>query len=184
MRKICAVPTQQKWRKNETQKDETKTQQGCDVEKAIDTFKKAADTAVKVYRTVEPIVKTIVAHRRKTYATNPEDAGSLSYGECAATEFVRPFCNYLRGAHGASNLPTSNSGATSLKWYFLAARFHSIPEGIAASLRHSADLAQRKVLTICWNLSFFSTQHVMGAETPQCEGLAPNVTTQFVIQCQ
>jgi len=41
-------------------------QQGCDVEKAIDTFKKAADTAVKVYRTVEPIIKTIVAHRRKT----------------------------------------------------------------------------------------------------------------------
>jgi len=43
-----------------------KRQQDCDVEKAIDTFKKAADTAVKVYRTVEPIVKTIVAHRRKT----------------------------------------------------------------------------------------------------------------------
>ncbi|HEY9501956.1 MAG TPA: hypothetical protein VIR01_10065 [Pyrinomonadaceae bacterium] len=43
-----------------------KRQQACDVEKAIDTFKKAADTAVKVYRTVEPIVKTIVAHRKKT----------------------------------------------------------------------------------------------------------------------
>jgi len=47
-------------------KDTKRKRQGCDVEKAIDTFKKAADTAVKVYRTVEPIVKTIVAHRRKT----------------------------------------------------------------------------------------------------------------------
>ena len=66
MRKKRAVPTQQIGGKMKRKDTKRKRQQGCDVEKAIDTFKKAADTAVKVYRTVEPIVKTIVAHRRKT----------------------------------------------------------------------------------------------------------------------
>jgi hypothetical protein len=41
-------------------------QQGCDVAKVIDGFEQAVSTAKKVYRAVEPIVKTIVAHRRKT----------------------------------------------------------------------------------------------------------------------
>jgi hypothetical protein len=41
-------------------------QQGCDVLKVIDGVEQAASTAKKVYRAVEPIVKTIVAHRRKT----------------------------------------------------------------------------------------------------------------------
>src|SRR5260370_28883657 len=63
---ICAVPKQENWRKKMKPKKTKRKQQGCDVEKAIDTFKKAADAAVKVYKSVEPIVKTIVAHRRKT----------------------------------------------------------------------------------------------------------------------
>ena len=41
-------------------------QQGCDVLKVIDGVEQAVLTAKKVYRAVEPIVKTIVAHRRKT----------------------------------------------------------------------------------------------------------------------
>jgi hypothetical protein len=41
-------------------------QQGCDVAKVIDTVEQAVSTAKKVYRAVEPIVKTIVAQRRKT----------------------------------------------------------------------------------------------------------------------
>ena len=62
-----SVPYQHSKMEEKMKRRKTKRkQQGCDVEKAIDTFKKAADTAVKVYRTVEPIVKTIVAHRRKT----------------------------------------------------------------------------------------------------------------------
>jgi len=65
-RENCAVPTQQNGENMKRKNTKRKRQQDCDVEKAIDTFKKAADTAVKVYRTVEPIVKTIVAHRRKT----------------------------------------------------------------------------------------------------------------------
>jgi hypothetical protein len=43
-----------------------KKQQGCDVAKVIDTVEQAVSTAKKVYRAVEPIVKTIVAQRRKT----------------------------------------------------------------------------------------------------------------------
>ena len=41
-------------------------QQGCDVLKVIDGVEQAVSTAKKVYRAVEPIVKTIVEHRRKT----------------------------------------------------------------------------------------------------------------------
>jgi hypothetical protein len=41
-------------------------QQGCDVLKVIDGVEQAVSTAKKVYRAVEPIVKTIVAHRRRT----------------------------------------------------------------------------------------------------------------------
>jgi len=41
-------------------------QQGCDVAKVINTVEQAVSTAKKVYRAVEPIVTTIVAHRRKT----------------------------------------------------------------------------------------------------------------------
>jgi hypothetical protein len=45
----------------------TKTKQhGCDVAKVIDTVEQAVSTAKKVYRAVEPIVKTIVAKHRKT----------------------------------------------------------------------------------------------------------------------
>ena len=41
-------------------------QQDCEVLKVIDGIEQAVSTAKKVYRAVEPIVKTIVAHRRKT----------------------------------------------------------------------------------------------------------------------
>ena len=41
-------------------------QQDCDVLKVIDGIEKPVSTAKKVYRTVEPIIETIVAHRRKT----------------------------------------------------------------------------------------------------------------------
>jgi hypothetical protein len=41
-------------------------QQDCDVLKVIDGIEQAVSTAKKVYRAVEPIVKTIVAQRRKT----------------------------------------------------------------------------------------------------------------------
>ena len=41
-------------------------QQDFDVLKVIDTVEQAVSTAKKVYRAVEPIVKTIVAHRGKT----------------------------------------------------------------------------------------------------------------------
>src|SRR5207249_5286758 len=40
--------------------------QGCDVLKVIDGVVQAVSTAKKVFRAVEPIVKTIVAQRRKT----------------------------------------------------------------------------------------------------------------------
>jgi hypothetical protein len=52
--KICAVPTQQDWRKNKAQK-EKKKQQGCDVAKVIDTVEQAVSTAKKVYRVIEPV---------------------------------------------------------------------------------------------------------------------------------
>ncbi|HEY6155655.1 MAG TPA: hypothetical protein VIW07_18100 [Candidatus Udaeobacter sp.] len=48
------------------EKTKRKPQQGCDVEKIIDTFKKVADTAVKVYKTFEPVIKTILENRRRT----------------------------------------------------------------------------------------------------------------------
>ena len=41
-------------------------QQSCTVLKVIDDVEQAVSTAKKVYRTVEPIIKTIVAHRWKT----------------------------------------------------------------------------------------------------------------------
>jgi hypothetical protein len=65
MRENRAVPTQQNWRRNERKKTKTK-QHGCDVAKVIDTVEQAVSTAKKVYRAVEPIVKTIVAKHRKT----------------------------------------------------------------------------------------------------------------------
>jgi hypothetical protein len=43
-----------------------KQKQGCDVLKVIDGVEQAVSTAKKIYRVVEPIVKTMVAHRRKT----------------------------------------------------------------------------------------------------------------------
>jgi len=54
-----------KWRKMKRKKAKRK-QRGCDVAKVIDTVEQAVSTAKKVYRAVEPIVKTIVAQRRKT----------------------------------------------------------------------------------------------------------------------
>jgi hypothetical protein len=63
--KIYAVPTQQNGGKMK-RKNTKKKQQGCDVLKVIDGVEQAVSTAKKVYRAVEPIVKTIVAHRRKT----------------------------------------------------------------------------------------------------------------------
>ncbi len=42
-----------------------KKQQGCDVEKVIDTVEKAVSTAKKVYRVIEPVVRTFTK-RRKT----------------------------------------------------------------------------------------------------------------------
>jgi len=58
MGKICAVPTQQNWRKNETQKDEKK-EQHCQVAKFIDTVEQAVSTAKKVYEVIEPVVKAL-----------------------------------------------------------------------------------------------------------------------------
>jgi len=43
-----------------------KKQQDCEVLKVIDGIEQAVSTAKKVYRTVEPIIKTIVTHRKKT----------------------------------------------------------------------------------------------------------------------
>jgi hypothetical protein len=40
-------------------------QQDCDVAKVIDTVEQAVSTAKKVYRTVEPMVRAIIANRRK-----------------------------------------------------------------------------------------------------------------------
>jgi hypothetical protein len=40
-------------------------QQGCDVAKVIDTVEQAASVAKKVYRTVEPLVRAIIANRGK-----------------------------------------------------------------------------------------------------------------------
>ena len=62
---ISAVPTQQNGGKMKRKKTKRK-QQGCDVLKVIDGVEQAVSTAKKVYRAVEPIVKTIVAQRRKT----------------------------------------------------------------------------------------------------------------------
>jgi hypothetical protein len=45
-------------------KSKTK-QERCDVLKGIDGVEQSVATAEKVYHVVEPIVKTIVAHRRK-----------------------------------------------------------------------------------------------------------------------
>jgi predicted GTPase len=60
-----AAPTQHDWRKMKRKKTRRK-QQDCDVAKVIDTVEQVVSTAKKVYRAVEPIVKTIVALRRKT----------------------------------------------------------------------------------------------------------------------
>jgi len=65
MGKNCAVPTQQIGGKMKRKRTKRK-QQGCDVAKVLDTVEQAVSTAKKVYRAVEPIVKTIVAQRRKT----------------------------------------------------------------------------------------------------------------------
>jgi hypothetical protein len=42
-----------------------KRQQGCNIEKLIDTIEKAMSTAVTIYRAVEPIAKAILTARRK-----------------------------------------------------------------------------------------------------------------------
>ena len=63
--KICAVPTQQIGGKMKRKKTKRK-RQGCDVAKVINTVEQAVSTAKKVYRADEPVVKTIVAARRKT----------------------------------------------------------------------------------------------------------------------
>ena len=64
--KICAVPTQKNGGKMKRKNTKRKDQQGCDVEKVIDTIEKTASTAKKIYRAVEPVVKTILEYRRKT----------------------------------------------------------------------------------------------------------------------
>ena len=43
-----------------------KKQQTCDAANAIDAIEQGAATAMKVYRVVKPIIKSMVAHRRKT----------------------------------------------------------------------------------------------------------------------
>jgi transcription termination factor Rho len=43
-----------------------KQQHGCDVVKLIDAIERIATTAVKIYRAVEPIAKTILTNGRKT----------------------------------------------------------------------------------------------------------------------
>jgi hypothetical protein len=40
--------------------------QGCDLAKAIDSIERAASTALKVYRAVEPILKAIFKNERKS----------------------------------------------------------------------------------------------------------------------
>ena len=47
-------------------KTKRKQQQGYDVAKVIDTIEKAALTAMKIYRAVEPIAKAILTNGRKT----------------------------------------------------------------------------------------------------------------------
>lgn len=48
-----------------TRAKKRKRQQGYEVAKVIDTIEKAASTAVKIYKTVEPILKAISTIRRK-----------------------------------------------------------------------------------------------------------------------
>jgi hypothetical protein len=64
--KICAVPTQQDWRKMKGKKRQRKRERACDVEKAIDAIQQGAETAIKVYRVVKPVFKAMIANRRKT----------------------------------------------------------------------------------------------------------------------
>lgn len=49
-----------------TRAKKRKRQQGFDVKKVIDTIEKAASTAMKIYRAVEPIARAILTNRRKT----------------------------------------------------------------------------------------------------------------------
>ena len=60
------MPMQQNGGKMKRKKTKRKRQQACDIETVLETAEKAAVTAKKVYRAVEPIVRIIVAHRRKT----------------------------------------------------------------------------------------------------------------------
>jgi hypothetical protein len=43
-----------------------KRHQGYDVRKMTDTIEKAASTAMKIYRAIEPIAKAILRNGRKT----------------------------------------------------------------------------------------------------------------------
>ena len=43
-----------------------KQQQSCKIMQAIDTIEKAASMAVEMYKTVEPIIRAILANGRKT----------------------------------------------------------------------------------------------------------------------
>jgi predicted GTPase len=62
--KICAVPTQQNWRKQMKRKKTKRKQQGCDVAKVIDTVEQAVSTAKKVYRAIEPVVNPFTNRRK------------------------------------------------------------------------------------------------------------------------
>ena len=53
------------WKHKMKRKKTKRKQQGCDVAKVIDTVEQAVSTAKKVYRTVEPMVRAIIANRRK-----------------------------------------------------------------------------------------------------------------------
>jgi hypothetical protein len=48
-----------------TRAKKRKRQQDCNVVKVIDTIEKAASTAMKIYRAVEPIAKAIQKNRGK-----------------------------------------------------------------------------------------------------------------------
>jgi hypothetical protein len=43
-----------------------KRQQGCKIKELIDTIERAASTAMKIYRGVEPIAKAILTNVKKT----------------------------------------------------------------------------------------------------------------------
>src|SRR5436190_20151875 len=72
--------------------------------------------------------------------------------------------------------------STALKPDFLADRFHSLSGGNSRQLAPGGRTRPTMDFGQCAGIDFVFMPRVIIAETFQCEGLAPHITVQFVLQ--